>query len=139
MGIVYLAIARGPARFSKLLVLKQLKPELVEDPSFLEMFLEEARLAARLNHPNIVQTYEVGHDENRHFIVMDYLEGVTLARLLRKRSPKFTLNMQLRVISEALSGLHYAHTLTDFNGTSLGIVHRDATPQNVFITYDGQI
>ncbi len=137
MGIVYLAVAQGPARFSKLLVVKELKPEFVEDETFLEMFLEEARLAARLSHPNIVQTYEVGEEEKRHYIVMDYLDGVTLARLLRRKSTLFTRNMQLRVICEILAGLHYAHTLKDFDGTDLGIVHRDVTPQNVFITFDG--
>lgn len=137
MGIVYLAVAQGPARFSKLLVVKELKPEFVEDETFLEMFLEEARLAARLSHPNIVQTYEVGEEEKRHYIVMDYLDGVTLARLLRRKAALFTRNMHLRVICEILAGLHYAHTLKDFDGTDLGIVHRDVTPQNVFITFDG--
>lgn len=139
MGIVFLAVARGPARFNKLLVVKQLKPELVEDASFLEMFLEEARLAARLNHPNIVQTYEIGSDDNKHYMVMDYLEGVTLARVLKKNKGTFTLGMHLRVLCEALQGLHYAHTLQDFDGTMLHIVHRDATPQNLFVTYDGQV
>jgi serine/threonine protein kinase len=139
MGIVYLAVAHGPARFSKLLVVKELKPELVEDGNFLEMFLEEARLAARLSHPNIVQTYEIGAEGNRHYMVMDYLEGVTLARTLRKKSDKFTLAMQLRIMCEILQGLDYAHTLKDFDGTPLGIVHRDATPQNVFITFDGTV
>ena len=137
MGIVYLAVAQGPARFSKLLVVKELKPELVEDETFLEMFLEEARLAARLSHPNIVQTYEVGEENKRHYIVMDYLDGMTLARVLRRKPALFTQNMHLRVICEILAGLHYAHTLTDFDGTDLGIVHRDVTPQNVFITFDG--
>ncbi len=139
MGIVYLAIARGPARFNKLLVIKELKPELAEEQSFLEMFLEEARLAARLSHPNIVQTYEVGSEGNRQYMVMDYLEGTTLARILRRKTKGFTLSMHLRVICEMLQGLHFAHTLTDFDGTPLGIVHRDATPQNVFVTYDGQV
>ena len=139
MGIVYLAIARGPARFHKLLVIKQLKPDLAEDPVFLEMFLEEARLAARLNHPNIVQTYEIGSDEDRHYMVMDYLEGIPLARILKKRSPDFTLAMRIRVACEVLQGLQYAHSLADFDGRPLGIVHRDATPHNVFITYDGQV
>ncbi|MBX3234302.1 MAG: serine/threonine protein kinase [Labilithrix sp.] len=139
MGIVYLAVARGPARFNKLLVVKQLKPELVEDTTFLEMFLEEARLAARLSHPNIVQTYEIGNDDNRHYMVMDYLEGVTLARVLKKKKESFTLAMHLRILCEALQGLHHAHTLTDFDNTPLGIVHRDATPQNLFVTFDGQV
>ncbi|AKV03047.1 serine/threonine protein kinase [Labilithrix luteola] len=138
MGIVYLAVAHGPARFSKLVVVKELKPELVEDPQFLEMFQEEARLAARLSHPNIVQTHEVGNEGNRHYLVMDYLDGVTLARLLRRKNTLFTRDMHLRVICEMLDGLHYAHTLTDFDGSPLGIVHRDVSPQNVFLTYDGQ-
>jgi serine/threonine protein kinase len=139
MGVVSLAVSHGPARFSKLLVVKELKPELVEDSSFLEMFLEEARLAARLNHPNIVQTYEVGAEGTRHFMVMDYLEGVTLAGILRKKSDAFTLPMHIRVLCETLQALDYAHTLKDFDGTPLGIVHRDATPQNVFVTFDGTV
>ena len=137
MGIVYLAVARGPSRFNKLVVLKELKPELAEDEAFLAMFLEEARLAARLNHRNIVQTHEVGNDGPHHFMVMDYLEGVTLGRILRKKVPAFTLAMHLRVLAEMLVGLHHAHTLQDYDGSLLGIVHRDATPQNVFVTYDG--
>lgn len=145
MGIVYLAISSGLAGFSKLFVIKELKPELVEDQSLLDMFLEEARLAARLNHPNIVPTYEVGIDGNRPFIVMDYLEGQTLARLINKTRPKegaessFTLDMHLAIISEALEGLHYAHNREDFDGSTLSIVHRDVSPQNLFVTYDGQV
>jgi serine/threonine protein kinase len=139
MGVVSLAASRGPAGFSKLLVIKELKAELVDDGSFLEMFLEEARLAARLNHPNIVQTYEVGNEGKRHFMVMDYLDGVTLAGILRKQSDLFTLPMHIRVLCETLQALEYAHTLADFDGTALGIVHRDATPQNVFVTFDGTV
>jgi serine/threonine-protein kinase len=138
MGIVHLAVAQGLARFSKLLVIKELKPEYVEDETFLEMFLEEARLAARLNHPNIVQTYEVGEEKRRYYLVMDYLDGVSLARVVRRNSPSFTMNMRLRVICEVLQGLEYAHTLKDFDGSDLGIVHRDVNPSNVFITFDGQ-
>ena len=139
MGVVSLAVATGPARFSKLLVVKELKPELVEDASFLEMFLEEARLAARLNHPNIVQTYEIGAEGKRHFMVMDYLEGVTLSSVLRKKGDSFTLAMHIRVLCETLQALDYAHNLKDFDGSHLGIVHRDATPQNVFLTFDGTV
>lgn len=139
MGIVYLATIQGPARFSKLLVVKELKPDLVEESSFVEMFLEEARLAARLSHPNIVQTYEIGSEGTRHYMVMDYLEGVTLSRLLRRGGATYSMAMRLRTICEVLHGLHYAHTLTDFGGASLGLVHRDATPQNVFVTFDGQV
>ena len=84
MGIVYLAMAQGPGGFNKLVVVKELKPDLVEDPAFLAMFLDEARLAARLNHPNIVQTNEVGNDASRYFMAMDYLEGRTFDRLRRR-------------------------------------------------------
>ena len=86
MADVFLAVARGPAGFNKLAVIKRLKPRLVEDPEFVEMFLNEARLAARLNHPNIVQTYEVGEQGDSFFLCMEYLEGVTLHRLVGRRS-----------------------------------------------------
>lgn len=139
MGVVYLAISSGVGGFSKVLVIKELKPELVEEQSFLEMFLEEARLAAHLNHPNIVTTYEVGIDGKRPFIVMDYLEGQTLARIQKKSASTLTLAMQLRGLAAALEGLHYAHTREAFDGTSASVVHRDVSPQNIFVTYDGQV
>jgi serine/threonine-protein kinase len=140
MGIVYLVAAQGPAGFSKLLVIKEIKPEYLQDKAFLTMFLDEARLAARLNHPNIVQTIEVGVDGDRHFMVMEYLEGRTLHRILHRFASQggFPLNAQLRILSEALNGLHHAHQLKDFDGTDLGIVHRDMSPQNIFVTFDGQ-
>jgi serine/threonine-protein kinase len=139
MGVVYLAISTGVGGFNKVLVIKELKPELVEEQSFLEMFLEEARLAAQLNHPNIVTTYEVGIDGKRPFIVMDYLEGQTLARIQKKSAEKITLPMTLRALSAALEGLHYAHTRETFDGSSGSVVHRDVSPQNIFVTYDGQV
>lgn len=142
MGIVYLAMARGPGGFNKLVVVKELKPELVEEPAFLTMFLDEARLAARLSHPNIVQTNEVGNDGRRTFMAMDYLDGRSLDRA-RKRSAgspwALTLPLHLRIICDVLSGLDYAHRLTDFDGTPLHLVHRDISPSNVFITFDGQV
>lgn len=142
MGIVYLAMARGPGGFNKLVVVKELKPELVDEPAFLTMFLDEARLAARLSHPNIVQTNEVGNDGRRTFMAMDYLDGRSLDRA-RKRSHgsswSLTLPLHLRIVCDVLSGLDYAHRLTDFDGTPLHLVHRDISPSNVFITFDGQV
>lgn len=141
MGDVYLGVAQGPAGFSKLMVIKMLRPALAEDEQFLAMFLEEARLAARLNHPNIVQTVEVGNEGRRYFLCMEYLEGQSLQRL-RQRVAKdhpFPLGPHLRIIVEALNGLHYAHELVDIDNRALGIVHRDATPHNLFVTYDGQV
>lgn len=142
MGIVYLAMVQGPGGFNKLVVVKELKPELVEEPAFLTMFLDEARLAARLNHPNIVTTNEVGNDGERYFMAMDYLDGRGLDRVRRRArnaGQGLSVPMHLRVLCDMLAGLHYAHTLTDFDGSPLHVVHRDVSPQNVFVTFDGQI
>jgi len=142
MGIVYLAMIQGPGGFNKLVVVKELKPEFVEEPAFLTMFLDEARLAARLNHPNIVQTNEVGNDGDRYFMAMDYLDGRGLDQVRRRTKVAgfgLSVSMQLRVICDMLAGLEYAHNLPDFDGSPLHIVHRDVSPQNVFITFDGQV
>jgi serine/threonine-protein kinase len=140
MGNVYLAIAQGPGRFNKLLAVKELKPSFCEDETYVAMFLEEARLAARLTHPNIVQTNEVGSDGNRHFMIMEFLDGRTLQRIGRHlaRHDGLSVGGHLRVITEALRGLHYAHELRGFDGESLDIVHRDVSPLNVVVTFDGQ-
>ena len=141
MGNVYLAVAQGPGGFNKLLALKELKPELAEDESYVTMFVEEARLAARLIHPNIVQTYEVGSDGRHHFMVMEYLDGRSLHRIVRKfvEQGGLSVGAQLGVIAESLRGLHYAHELRDFDGQALDIIHRDVSPLNVFVTFDGQV
>jgi len=139
MSKVYLAMARGPAGFNKLVVIKQIRAHLSEDPDFVTMFLDEARLAARLNHPNVVQTNEVGQEDETYFIAMEYLEGQTLNRILTKIGPQLGLAIQLRTMSEALRGLHYAHEIKDFDGTPLGVVHRDVSPHNVIVTYSGEV
>ncbi len=142
MAEVFLAYVAGPAGFRKLAVIKRLHPNLEEEPGFIDMFLDEARLAARLSHPNVVQTYEVGDVERSHFIAMEYLEGQGLDRIRQRchRSGQcLTPPLAARMISEALSGLHYAHELRDFDGTELGVIHRDISPQNVFVTYEGGV
>src|SRR5215831_1567362 len=105
------------------------------------MFLEEARLAARLNHPNVVQTYDVGEDHGRYYLAMEYLEGQTFERVRRERNAGklFPLALQIQMLSRVLFGLHYAHALADYDETPISIVHRDVTPSNVLITYDGQV
>jgi serine/threonine protein kinase len=140
MGIVHLAASQGPGGFNKLLVVKELKPELSGEEGYVAMFLDEARLAARLTHPNIVQTIEVGSEGTRHFMVMEFLDGRSLHRMIRrfKDLGGFPVAAHLRLISEALLGLQYAHDLQDFDGQSLGIVHRDVSPLNLFVTFDGQ-
>ena len=139
MANVYLAVARGPSGFNKLVVLKSLRSDFAVDPEFLGMFLEEARLAARLNHPHVVQTYEVGEYAGRPVIVMEYLEGQTLANVELRAQARLPLGLRLRVLLEALEGLHHAHELTDFAGRPLDLVHRDVSPQNIFITFDGHV
>jgi serine/threonine-protein kinase len=139
MADVFLALVRGPADFNKLLVVKRLRPHLGEEQEFLQMFLDEARLAARLSHPNIVQTLEVGEADGQYYISMEYLEGQPLNRILRRCRDVATLPTLLRVMCGALVGLHAAHELTDFDGTHLRVVHRDATPHNIFVTYNGQV
>jgi serine/threonine protein kinase len=141
MGDVYLAVAQGPGGFHKLLAVKEMRPEFVSDERYVTMFLEEARLAARLHHPNIVQTNEVGTDGGRHYMTMEYLDGRSLYRVGKQFAKKrggLPLGAHLRVIAEALLGLHYAHELCGFDGDPLGIVHRDVSPLNVFVTFDGQ-
>ena len=141
MGFVYLAVASGPAGFNKLVVIKELKPSLLEEPGFLEMFLDEARLAARLSHPNVVQTNEVGVEQGRAFLAMEYLDGQSYnrvrSRLLKRHS--LSLAAEVRIVAMACAGLHYAHELRDFDGRPLNVVHRDVSPHNIFVTYDGQV
>ena len=142
MGNVYLARAEGLAGFSKLVVVKTLRADLADDARFSEMFLDEARLAARLNHRNVVQTNDVGESNGVYFMVMDYLEGRSLAKIHRycqKIREPLSLAIQVRVIADMLAGLHHAHELQDFDGKPLGVVHRDVCPANVFLTTDGQI
>ena len=138
MAEVLLSVGSGPGGFHKLVVLKTMRKELVADADMREMFLAEARLSARLNHANVVQVYEVV-DTALPCIVMEYLEGQAMSALQRTAGEAFTLALQLKVISETLSGLHYSHELKDYDGTPLNIVHRDISPQNIFITYDGVV
>jgi serine/threonine protein kinase len=140
MSNVYLAVARGPGNFHKILVLKVLRADLAEDEAFRTMALGEAKIAARLNHPNVVQTYEVLNEGDRPVIVMEYLEGQSLSSVLAKtRDGTFTLAMGLQVLVDALAGLHHAHELSDYDGKPFGLVHRDFTPQNIFLGYDGHV
>jgi eukaryotic-like serine/threonine-protein kinase len=135
---VYLAVADGPSGFQKLVVVKVLRKSLASDADFRQMFLSEARLAARLHHPNVVQTNEVIEVDGAPVLVMEYLDGQPLSQVIvRGKQGGFTLAMQLRVLADALAGLHAAHELADFDGTPLGVVHRDVSPHNLFVTLEG--
>ncbi|MBS2013872.1 MAG: protein kinase [Deltaproteobacteria bacterium] len=154
MAEVFLAVVAGPrgSGFSKLTVIKRLRANLADDPEFIDMLVDEARIAARLNHPNVVQTHEVGDVDGKYYLAMEYLDGQSLNRIqnlsmARNRkaaqdpslSPSpLTKEMQYVVLLDVLAGLHHAHELTDYDGTAVQIVHRDVTPQNVFVMYEGQ-
>ncbi|WP_394821603.1 serine/threonine protein kinase [Pendulispora albinea] len=140
MADVILAVIQGPGGFNKLQVLKFLREEMARDPEFCTMFLDEARLSARINHPNVAQTNEVGFDGKRYFFAMEYLEGHSLDELLhRLPANKRPLPIMLRILADACAGLHFAHELKDFDGTPLNVIHRDVSPQNIFVTYDGAV
>jgi hypothetical protein len=140
MAKVSLAVVQGPGGFNKLVVVKQIHEQYAKEPEFVTMFLDEARLAARLQHPNVVQTNEVGEDDGRYFMTMEYLQGQTLGRIRARLGPKgLPLSMHIQVLIDVLAGLHYAHELTDYDRTPLNVVHRDATPENVFVTFDGGV
>jgi serine/threonine-protein kinase len=138
---VYLALLEGDLGFNKLLVLKKIRPELAEDPEMLAMFLDEARLSARLHHPNVVETHEVAQEDGHTFMAMEYLEGQSLHRILHRlrREGGLPPAIHLRILADVLAGLQHAHQLADWDETPLGVVHRDVTPQNVFVTYDGVV
>jgi len=144
MAEVFLAVASGSGGFNKLHVLKLLRQDTFDNTEAIRAFQSEARVAALLNHPNVVQTYEVGEDEGNVYMVMEYLEGANLQVVLNyvrraNLADGLTLDMRMRIVVEILSGLHYVHELRDLTGQPLNLVHRDVTPHNIFVTYDGGI
>lgn len=139
MAQVHLAVARGLGGFNKLVVLKRLEST---DESFRDMFLDEARLAALLHHPNVVHTYEVSENDGSYFIAMEYLDGQPLDKIIReskKLGQPLPARLCARLIADALSGLHYTHELRDYDGKELNVVHRDISPHNLFLTYEGTV
>lgn len=136
---VSLAVARGPEGFKKLFVVKRLRGIYAQDPEFRAMFMTEARLSARLNHPHVVQVYEVIEQDVTPTILMEYIEGQTLDAVLTVADPKLPLELHLRILADVLSGLHYTHELRDLKNTALEVVHRDVSPHNVMISYEGVV
>ncbi|HET9987069.1 MAG TPA: serine/threonine-protein kinase [Kofleriaceae bacterium] len=139
MADVYLACTQGPRGFQKLLVVKLAR--FTGDPVLATMFLEEARIAAQLEHPNVVQTFEIADDGTRHYIVMEYLDGANLSRL-RQRSVKsggIPLRMSLTILMHVLEGLEYAHEARGLDGRPLNVVHRDLSPSNIMVTAQGVV
>ncbi|HEY2900812.1 MAG TPA: serine/threonine-protein kinase [Polyangia bacterium] len=140
MAEVLLAVLAGPAQVRKLLVLKRPLSILSRDADFNARFLAEARIASRLNHPNVISTFEVGQADEGPFIVMEYLDGQPLSKIYKRLGAlQMPLSYRLHVLRNLLAGLDYVHTLADFDGRGLRLVHRDVSPQNVFICYDGRV
>jgi eukaryotic-like serine/threonine-protein kinase len=138
MADLYLAVSEGPAGFSKLFVIKRLRN--ADDPQHVAMFLDEARLAARLSHPNIVETYEIGEESGAHFMVMEHLPGPTVQQLRQRHSSqgRVPAGFELEIMCNVLEGLHYAHELCGYDGKPLRVVHRDLSPENVIVTLLGE-
>ena len=140
MGDIYVALLDGG--LDRLFAIKRMKAQFSADDSLVRMFNEEARISVRLSHPNIVQTFELGASDGAHFIAMEYLEGQSLGRLLsraRAQQKELPLNLVLQIASDLLGGLEYIHTFESSDGRPAQMVHRDVTPHNVLITYDGQV
>ncbi|TMA90128.1 MAG: serine/threonine protein kinase [Deltaproteobacteria bacterium] len=140
MAEVYLARQAGAAGFEKLVCLKRILPHLARDRQFVEMFLNEARLAARLDHPNIVSIYDLGEANGNYFIAMEFIDGPSLravAKRARERGERLPIAEVVKIVSMAAAGLHYAHELADDGGKPLGLVHRDISPDNILVHRNG--
>jgi serine/threonine-protein kinase len=140
--VVHLAVPKSDPEGGKLVVLKRMRPDRARDRDFAKRFEAEARVAARMGHANVVSTWGVMHDAEGPTIVMEYLSGEVLSRVLRQAHEKRqrrSLRLHLTVLYHAIQGLHHAHTVTDDAGVSLKLVHRDVSPQNIFITHDGEV
>ncbi|MBN2359749.1 MAG: serine/threonine protein kinase [Deltaproteobacteria bacterium] len=146
MATLYLARATGPAGFEKLVAIKRIHPHLAKQRYFVDMFLDEARIAARLQHPNVAQIFDLGESNGSFYIAMEYVEGESLSRLVgetlrqqvvRSDPPRMPLVEAATIVADAAAGLHAAHELRGGDGQSLNLVHRDVSPHNILITYDG--
>ncbi|MCA9633745.1 MAG: protein kinase [Myxococcales bacterium] len=143
MASVHLARADGPGGFQKWVAIKRIHKHLAEDQTFISMFLDEARIAARITHPNVAQVFDLGTHRDSYWIAMEYLHGEPLREVMRVLDegggPPMGHAMVARIVADAAEGLHAAHELADKQGKTLGLVHRDVTPHNLFVTYDGSV
>ena len=142
MGRVEVALERGGGEAGRLVALKRLLPEAANDARLTDMFLREARLAASLTHPNVVHAFDFGEAGGELFMAMEYVEGEPLSRVLaagRERGVSLEPALAAHVLAEICAGLHAAHELEDGTGAKLNVVHRDVSPHNVMVAYDGRI
>jgi serine/threonine protein kinase len=142
MAEILLGRLAGPSGFERAVVIKRVLPHLGQHAAFVAMFVDEARIAGRIHHPNVVHVEELVQDGNDLYLVMEYLEGEPVSALLRRasvRNVKLDAYLSAHVVAEACAGLHAAHELTDGDGARLHLVHRDVSPQNIFVTYAGSV
>ncbi|HET6584908.1 MAG TPA: serine/threonine-protein kinase [Nannocystaceae bacterium] len=143
-GMATLHIARlvGLSEFEKVVVLKRILPSRLDDADYLKMFEDEARVAATLEHPNIVHTHDIGHDDDGAFFTMEYLHGENVKRILaatKKAGERLPFELALQIAIGCAAGLHHAHEHRDYTGRPLGIVHRDVSPSNIIVTYQSGV
>jgi eukaryotic-like serine/threonine-protein kinase len=142
MAEVWLARQTGIEGFKRHLVIKRILPHLADDPEFVQMFLNEARIAANFNHPNIAQIYDLGEVGGAYYIAMEFVHGEDLGRIMRKAwgtGQWIAYPIGIRIVALACEGLYYAHTRNDDSGRPLQVVHRDISPQNILIGFDGSV
>ncbi len=141
MAELFLAIQRSVGGFEKLIVIKRILPSMNQDQAFIEMLLHEARIAATLSHPNIVQVFDLGMVDGAYFIAMEHVQGEDLRAIVRQMKSQnaleFPMEHALSIVLGVCAGLAYAHDRRDLNGAPLNIVHRDVSPQNVIVTFGG--
>ena len=140
MATVHFGRLLGPVGFARTVAIKRLHPHFAKDPEFVSMFLDEARVAARIRHPNVVPTLDVVAEDSELFLVMEYVQGESLSRLMRAvraKDQRIPLEILSAIASGSLQGLHAAHEATSETGEPLNIVHRDVSPQNILVGVDG--
>ena len=140
VGTVYLARRGGPAEFRRLVAIKRLHPQFASDSGFVTMFTDEARLAARIHHANVISIVELGADDDGYYVVMEYIDGSNLGHLhwhATRGDEKMPRAVALKIVLDALSGLHAAHEIEGDDGAIVNLVHRDVSPQNIILGMDG--
>lgn len=142
MATVYVGRQRGAGGFQRLVAIKRMHPHIGAEPELAASFMDEARIASLIRHPNVVNVHDVHESDGEHLLVMDYVEGSSLAHVMRaarKRNERISRPAALRILIDALHGLHAAHEQTTLDGRPLGVVHRDATPHNILLGTDGSV
>jgi eukaryotic-like serine/threonine-protein kinase len=140
MAAVWAARAKGARGFQKIVAVKTILPALSDNTEFERMFLDEARTASRVRHPNVAEIIDLGEQEDVLYLVMEWIDGESLATVLRSVTPKHSgipIPIAVKIMADAAQGLHAAHQLKDDQGVSLGLVHRDVSPQNILLSYEG--